>query len=90
MARLFNLELAIRVRRYWAYEVSQGCEIPESGLSRAVHGRVQLDPEERERISKFLAFPESWLFDTRAPVPVPTREEAPPPAAVGCAGEGSS
>jgi transcriptional regulator with XRE-family HTH domain len=47
----------------------------ESWLSRRLNGHANFTDEERDRVSRALGYPVSWLFETPKP---PTREAARP------------
>lgn len=57
-----NLVWAMSHRRLPNYRVATLAEISESSFSRALSGRREFSPEERERIAKILSFPAAWLF----------------------------
>jgi len=57
-----NLVWAMSNRRLPNYRVATLAELSESSFSRAVAGRRDFSPEERERIAKVLGFPAAWLF----------------------------
>ena len=57
-----NLAWAISNRRLHNYRVAALSDLSESTFSRALSGRRDFSPEERERIAKVLSFPSTWLF----------------------------
>lgn len=64
-----NLAWAISNKRLPNYQVASLARLSESSFSRALSGRRDFSPEERERIATVLNFPAEWLFQE----PVPPR-----------------
>jgi hypothetical protein len=62
-----NLAWAMRNRRLPNYRVAALAELSESSFSRAISGRREFTPEERERVAAVLGFPSAWLFAKARP-----------------------
>jgi transcriptional regulator with XRE-family HTH domain len=62
-----NLLWALREKRIPQFELAATVGISESKLSRAIHGRVVLSPEERTRIAGILGYSDTWLFRPMTP-----------------------
>lgn len=64
-----NLVVAIKRRGFHAYQVAQQVGISESKLSRAINGRQELSPEEKQQIGNVLAVSPTWLFKESVNMP---------------------
>jgi hypothetical protein len=80
-----NLAWAMSNRRLPNYRVAALAELSESSFSRALSGRRDFNPEERERIAKVLCFPLPWLFaKPRPPRSVSPSDDTTQPTAMDC------
>ncbi len=62
-----NLAWAMSNRRLPNYRVAALADLSESSFSRALSGRREFTPAERERIAAILGFPSAWLFAKARP-----------------------
>jgi hypothetical protein len=65
-----NLIWAIAQRHATHYQAAAEGNISESRFSRCLGGRAEFTEEERRKLSVFLGYPESWLFQEFIP-PIP-------------------
>ena len=60
--RFPNLVWAIAQRRQAHYETAAEVGMSESRFSRCLSGRAEFSPEERQRLTDVLDYPDAWLF----------------------------
>ena len=74
--RFPNLVWAVAQQRMAHYQLALAVNMGESRFSRAVNGRIEFSPEQREKITQVLGYPETWLFREVVPPKPVNREHA--------------
>ena len=65
--RFANLEWLLAQRRIARYQLASLLRTSEGSISRKLSGRSEFLPHERTRVSEFLGYQQSWLFQETVP-----------------------